>query len=367
MSQPRYSPPGQRLSSLDALRGFTIAAMLLVNNTVHEQAYPSWFRHAAWGKGVTFCDLIFPWFLFCVGVAIPFSYAACKARDGTRGAYVVKALRRAVVLVLLGIVLVSSIARRVVVGLDVLQLIGLAYLVGALAYPLSPRLRATLMVLLLVAHWVLLSFVPFAGYTGGTLVPDQNIIAYLNQRYLARWHLAGATSIVPTGALVCGGSLVGDLVRRGTGGVASRVRALVLIGAASLGLGLVWSIYLPLIKALWTASFVLFAGGIATLLLALFHWLIEGRGYRRWAFPFVVFGMNAITVYFVSIMVRVHTLQEWQVEVGSSTLSLREALWRWLDCHLGVTAGSWAYTCAYLLFWWLVLYWMYRRKLFWKV
>ncbi|MCR4438085.1 MAG: DUF5009 domain-containing protein [bacterium] len=367
MRQPPRKPATTRLASLDALRGFTIAAMLMVNNTVHDQAYPSWFRHAAWGEGVTFCDLIFPLFLFCVGVAIPFSYAAFRAKGGPQRAYLAKALRRTTVLVLLGIVLVSSIARRVVVGLDVLQLIGLAYLVGALAYLLSPPLRAALVVLLLVAHWALLSFVPFAGCPGGTLLADRNIIGYLNQRYLARYHLAGAISIVPTGALVGGGSLVGDLLRSGTGGVVSRVRLLVLIGVATLGLGLLWSIQHPLLKALWTASFILFAVGIATLLLALFHWLIEGRGCRRWAFPFVVFGMNAITVYFVSIMVRVHTLQEWQVAVGGGTLLLREALWRWLDCHLGVTTGSWAYTCAYLFFWWLVVYWMYRRKLFWKV
>ncbi|MDZ7384848.1 MAG: DUF5009 domain-containing protein [candidate division KSB1 bacterium] len=357
----------KRLVSLDALRGFTIAAMLMVNNTVHDQAYPSWFRHAPWGGRVTFCDLIFPWFLYCVGVAIPFSYGAFRAKGGTHLSYLTKAARRAGILVLLGIVLVSSTARRVVVGLDVLQLIGLAYLVGACAYALSPALRTGLAVLLLAAHWVLLSFVPFAGCPGGTLLPDCNIISYVNDKYLAQLHLAGAVSVVPTGALVCGGSIVGDILRSGTGAVGSRVRTLAFIGLACTGGGLLLGLQLPLIKALWTASFVLFAVGIATVLLALFHWLIEGRGYKSWAFPFVVFGMNAITAYFLSVMVRVHTLQEWQVQVGGTTMSVREALWRWLDSVLGATAASWTYTCAYVLVWWLILYWMYRRRIFWKI
>ncbi len=367
MPEPTDSAASTRLVSLDALRGFTIAAMLMVNNTVHDQAYPSWFRHATWGEGVTFCDLIFPWFLFCVGVAIPFSYAAFRAKGKTHRAYLRKALRRAGALVLLGIVLVSSIARELVIGLDVLQLIGLAFLVGALAYRFPPIMRLVFAATLLVAHWALLSFIPFDGCSGGALLAEYNVVRYLNERYLARYHLAGVISVMPTAALVCGGSLIGDLIRGASGAVMGRVRTLLIIGVASTALGLLWSVHLPMIRAIWTSSFILFAWGLATIALALCHWFVEGKGCRRWVFPFVVFGSNAIAAYFVSIMVRVHTLEEWRVVAGDTSLPLREALWRWPDSHLGEVAGSWAYTGTYLFFWWLVLYWMYRRKWFWKV
>jgi len=357
-----------RFVSLDVFRGFTIMAMLLVNNTVYDQAYPSWFRHAAWGESVTFCDMIFPWFLFCVGVAIPFSVSAFKAKGGTFSQYALKALKRSLVLIFLGILINCSIARKIVIGLDVLQLIGLSFFVAAMIYQLPKLHKIILAVFFLIGYWILIRWIPFDGYPSGTFSQQHNIITFINQTYLAKYHLAGIFSVIPAAALVMGGTIVGDWIRDSQKDHTQKLKMLLISGTAAVVFGILWNLDLEFNKTVWTSSFILFSGGLGIIILALCFFIIEMQGYRKWAFPFIVFGMNAITAYVLSIMVRVHTIQEWQVKLADgSMVNLRQALFNRLTDSLGVLAGSWIYTIGYVFIWWCVLFWMYRKKIFWKI
>lgn len=362
-------PP--RLASLDAFRGFTIVAMLTVNNPGADEALPDQLRHAPWGRFPTFCDMIFPWFLFIVGVALPFSLAAFRRKnpDASAGAYLLKALQRAAILIVLGILIDCSVNRRVVVGMNVLQLIGCAFAVATPILLAMPRWKGRFATALamLVAYWALIRFVPIPGVGAGFFAQDQNIILTINQA-LRPWHLAGILSAVPAGALVLVGSAVGELLRDGDLAAPERLRALVGAGGALAVAGLLWHLDLPMSKHVWTPSYILFAGGLGAILLALFHGVMDVRGWQRWAFPFVVFGTNAIAAYWLSIMVRVHTVQEWTMTGPDGIpVTLWNAWQQWLLSSLGTVAGGWTFTLVYLAFWFGVLLWMYRRGIFWKV
>ena len=210
---PDPGPP-PRLMSLDAFRGLTIFGMLLVNNIALNRRTPAQLLHAPWNGGVHFADLVFPWFLLIVGVAIPYAWASHRRSGWGHGRYLLKALSRAVALVLLGCLIDSSIARTPLLDLDVLQLIGLAYFVAAVVAMLLPTVpRLLVAAAFLLAHWYVLRFVAAPGVPAGTFEPTRNVIAYVNGRYLAPWHLTGLVSVVPAAALVLIGTGFGDLLR----------------------------------------------------------------------------------------------------------------------------------------------------------
>lgn len=367
-------PP--RLTSLDAFRGFTIMAMLFVNNPGHHGVFPRQMMHAAWGEFVTFCDMIFPWFLFIVGVAIPFSTAMFWQRNPNASfwLFVGRAAKRAAMLVFLGVLINCSIYKRVHIGLDVLQLIGLAYFCGALIYHLPMKVRLSVAGGLLVAHWILLRFIPVPGVGEAVFEQDQNIIRSINRglnsfstSIFSPLHFAGLVSVVPTTALVLIGTAVGDLLRSNAVADMKKLQWMGVGGAALTVVGLIWHLDLEMNKYVWTASYILFAGGLGTLLLAAFYFVIDMQGFRKWAFPFVVWGMNAIAAYFISIIVRVHTVQEWYTEVDGERVTLwRAKLHYWTELA-GEYWGSWLFTSSYIFFWFLVLLWMYRRRIFWRV
>lgn len=171
----------KRLTSLDAFRGLTIIAMLMVNNPGYDSAFPRQFRHGHWGEMITFCDLIFPWFLFIVGVAVPFSASAFHRRVSGFLPYLIKAVRRMLLLLFFGILIDCSINKRIVIGMDVLQLIGLAYFAGAMIYELPKRWRLIIAGSLLVLHWAAIRFIPIPGVGAGFFEPDKNLISYINQ------------------------------------------------------------------------------------------------------------------------------------------------------------------------------------------
>lgn len=366
MSQ-ETKPSVQRLVSLDAFRGFTIIAMLVVNNPGHSAAYPHQFRHAAWGEMVTFCDMIFPWFLFMVGVAIPFSAASFHKRNPGMIPYLVKAARRMALLIFLGILIDCSIQKRIAIGMNVLQLIGIAYFLGALLYELPRRWRLGAAGALLVLYWALIRFVPIPGEGAGFFEPNRNIIQFIN-RHLRPYYLAGIPSAIPTAALVLIGTFFGDRFRNPALSSSDRMKGLLLGGLVLSLAGIVWHFDLPMNKIVWTSSYILFSAGLGCLVLCLFYFILDIRGYRRWAFPFIVYGMNAITAYFVSIMVRVHTVQEWYtVTADGEKITLWQAMLNFWTDTAGIYFGSYLFTGSYIFFWFLVLWWMYRKNLFLRV
>ena len=358
----------RRLQSLDAFRGLTILGMLMVNNMALGAAMRGLFAHAPWNGSIHFADLVFPWFLLIVGVALPFSAAAFREKGGTLRRYLSKVFTRAVVLVLLGLLVDSSIIRTPFLGLGVLQIIGLAYFTAALAALLPLRYRLPLASLLLLGHWAAIRFIPLPGLAAGTFTEQQNLIAYLNQTYLASWHLSGLISLIPTTALVIIGTALGELLRHASLPPLRKWLALTVIGLLLMLGGWLWNLDLPFNKAVWTPSFIVFTGGLGAVVLGFFYLTIEIRGWRSWAFPLVVFGANAIMAYALPILAKTLILQVWTWPMpDGASLSLLEAYIKWLIATAGRIPGGWLYTASYILCWWLILLYLYRKRLFLRV
>lgn len=362
----------ERLLSLDAFRGLTIFGMLLVNNIALGSRTPTQLKHAPWNAGVTFADFVFPWFLLIVGVAVPFAWASHQRKTPGYGRWLGKAVGRAVALVLLGCFIDSSIAKQPIFDLDVLQLIGLAYFVGAVLYPLSVGVRVTLAFVFLFAHWGLLHFLPTGMGETGTLRPDQNAISLINESFLKHWHLAGLVSVIPTGALVLLGTAIGDALRAERLAHLHRLLIVLLAGLDLALLGHIWSHSLPYNKAVWTGSYILFAAGCGIILLATFYALLDivtkNKWGRAWAFPLTVFGANAIAAYVLPITVKLYLLQGWTWPMPDGTHpTLQAALMHASVAHWGAWHGGWTYTLGYIGVTWLVLLWMHRKGLFLRV
>ncbi len=344
------APTKPRALSLDVLRGLTVLLMLVVNNTVGNP--DPQLTHADWGGGVNLADLVFPWFLFCSGAAIPL------ARRGGNWAW--KALVRAFWLFALGCLVVSTVEQTPIFSLGVLQLIGLAGLVAALLQPLPWRTRVGIVVLLLVGYWAAIRLTPVPNVGVGVFDEDQNAIRHFNS-FLEPLGLRGLPSVVPTAALVMIGALVTELMRAA---VTTRDRGLrlVALGLGLTALGLVWDLSLEFNKPTWTPSYVVFSCGLATLLLALFSGLEGQVWFRRLTVPLVVFGSNALLAYIVPILVKVSVFQSWQW----GAQSLQRAAIRGLEAWSAAWGDS-LYTLGYVLLWWLVAFVAYRKKWFFKV
>ncbi|MEI6915277.1 MAG: heparan-alpha-glucosaminide N-acetyltransferase domain-containing protein [Armatimonadota bacterium] len=365
--QKSTGPATQRLASLDAFRGLTIVGMLIVNNVALDTATPKHLQHADWGGNVNLADLVFPWFLFIVGVSLSYAYSAHLKKGNTARSFALRALNRAAILVLLGCLVDSSVAKTPILGLGVLQIIGLAYLAGAWIYLLVPWGRVALAAFLLIGHWSAIRFYPVPGFGAGSFTAEQNFIAHVNQTYLQTFHLNGLLSVIPTAAMVIIGSLVGDVLRGGAGR-GRKAWILIAAGLALVGLGLAWSLDLPFSKPLWTSSYIVYTAGLAALTLVALYIPVDIWGWKAWAFPLVVFGSNPITAYVVPILVKVMVLREWMWTAHSgSRLSLQDALQNWCYVHVGRVGGGWMYTICYVLVWWIVLWWMYRKKVFLKI
>lgn len=372
MSGKERTGPAGRLASLDAFRGLTIAGMILVNNPGSWSHVYGPLRHAEW-HGWTPTDLVFPFFLFIMGVALPFSFARRKERGDSRGRLWGHVARRSAILFGLGLFLAAfprfDFATLRIMG--VLQRIGLVYLLAGTAYLfLGRRGRGVLLTALLLGYWLLLTQVPVPGYGAGDLSPAGNLGAYLDRLLLdghlwrKDWDPEGLLSTLPAVGSTLMGIFAGEWLRKGPPALP---RALGLAGAGALGvaLGWVWGTVFPINKPLWTSSYVVFTGGAAAVLLAVFYGLMEVRGSRGWAGPFVVYGMNAIAVFVASTLVA--KILGW-IRLGPEGPTLKG----WLYTHLfaswaGPLNGSLAFALAYVLLWLGAMWLLYRKGIFLKV
>ncbi len=358
----------KRLMSLDAFRGLTILGMLLVNNIALDTDTPRNLTHAPWNQGIYFADLIFPWFLFIVGVAITYAAASHIRKGLPLWRYDLKAFSRAASLILLGCLIDSSLAKRPVFDLGVLQIIGLAYLIAALLVELPVSRRMIIAVGLLAMHWAAIRFLPIPGVGSGVFTQNQNLINHLNQTYLMPFHLNGLISVIPTSALALIGTVIGDILRRDELGQRHKTIYLLAGGLVLALIGWLWNLDLPFNKPVWTSSYILFTSGLGSILLGVLYLLIDVRMWRMWAFPLVIFGMNAIAAYVIPILVKVYVLQGWTWKMpDGSTQPLQAAILHACKAHFGGIGGGWTYTASYILVWWLVLLYMYRKKVFLRI
>ncbi len=299
------------VESLDVFRGLTVAAMILVNNPGDWTAVFQPLLHAYW-TGWTFADLVFPWFIFVMGAAMPFAFSRRRAGGLSMRHIYRRILRRAVLLIALGVVLNAVSAWPDAGPLrypGVLQRIALAYLIAA-PIVLHADLAgwATATVVLLAAHWALITLVPFGGYSAGTLSPDHNLPRYVDAMIFGSHAMTapidpeGLLGTMTAAATALCGALAGEALRRLTTDRA-RLRWLAGGGAAALVLGLLWSTRLPISKPLWTGSFVLVTSGLGALALASVYYIVDVRDWRGWARPFVWLGVNPLVIYFLSEVV----------------------------------------------------------------
>jgi predicted acyltransferase len=365
-----------RIESLDVFRGLTIAAMLLVNNPGSwSHVYPP-FMHAAW-HGSSPTDLVFPFFLFIVGLASAFSLNGLLDRGFTRGQVFRKALLRAAIIFGLGLALQGfphyDLAHLRILG--VLQRIALSYLAVA-AIVLSTGIRGQIVALigLLLGYWTLMTVVPVPGVGRGMLEPDLNLSNWLDLHLIGAKHLPldtrtwdpeGILSTLGAIATVLCGVLAGHWLRSAYPAWPKTV-GLGVAGAVGIGVGLTWNQAFPINKSLWTGSYVLFSAGIACLILALLYWLVDTKARRSWTRPFLVFGTNAITAYWLSSLLAI--VLDWVLIPGpsdSEALVLKTYLYeRLFASWLAPIDASLAYAITYALLWLGLLSLLYRRRIF---
>jgi predicted acyltransferase len=314
-----------RLMSLDALRGFDmfwivgadslVAALHKLSDNRFTATLATQLGHVAWG-GFHFEDLIFPMFVFIVGVSAVFSLDRMIEREG-RGRAVLRIVRRSLVLYAFGVLIYGGFDGPLahVRLLGVLQRIALAYLFTGLIYCyFGWRGRLAWCVGLLVGYWALMTFVAAPGGVAGDFSEGHNLANWLDSHYLPlrKWDgdhdPEGLLSTLPAVANCLLGTFAGLLLRDSTRD--NRRQALYLLGAglALVAAGWLWNMQFPVIKKIWTSSFVLVACGYSCLLLGAFHFVIEGLGWRRWAMPFVWIGANAITIYLVHELINFNKL-----------------------------------------------------------
>ncbi len=350
-----------RLVSVDVLRGLTVAAMVLVNNPGSWRHVYWPLRHAEW-NGFTPTDMIFPFFLFIVGVSIPLALGSRLEQDG-RG-LVGRVLRRSAAIFALGLLLHAlpffHLATLRIPG--VLQRIAVCYLLAALLVVLTggatgSRLQAGVAGALLVGYWLLMTRVPPPGGVVGDLSPAGNLAGYVDRLVLGPhiWQVSrfydpeGVLSTLPAVATTLLGVMAGHWIRGARPG--RRVAAgLLVAGLAATVAGWVWGLGFPINKALWTSSYALFMSGLAALALAACYWSIEVRGRRGWARPFVVLGVTALPLFFLSsFMARLLVL----IRVGPGGPRLQAWLFdRLFAPWLPPLDASLAYALAYVLLWW---------------
>ena len=325
-----------RLVSLDALRGFdmfwiigtrAIAAGLIGLNLPGVLVIAGQLSHTKW-NGFTFYDLIFPLFIFITGVSLVLSLQKRMERGDDRGAIFWHVLKRAVTLFLLGIVYNGVASSHTFLGsirvMGVLQRSALCYgFASMLVLYTRPRTQAVTVAGILVGYWALMRFVPVPGFGAGIWTEQGNLAHYIDnlvlpgRMYFGNWDSEGLLSTIPAVATCLMGVLTGQWLRTTewhqgqTLDAEQRALYLFLAGLALAILGLLISPIFPINKNLWTSSFVLLSGGLSAMLLAGFHWVIDLRGYRRWAFPFVVIGMNSIFIYLAARFVPFDSIIPW--------------------------------------------------------
>jgi len=385
MSQPsilQQSPV--RLLSLDVFRGLTVAAMILVNNPGSWTHIYAPLKHAEW-HGCTPTDLIFPFFLFIVGVSISYALGSKKGYM-SHSKLIMTALKRALILFGLGLflnlfpkVFTEPLEAFQTVRIPgVLQRIAVVFFITALIFiKTNPKTQLRLLIGILIAYWAMMTLIPVPGVGYANLEKETNLGAWLDRTLLTEAHLwrsaktwdpEGILSTLPAIATGLFGVLIGNWLKRKDREESVKISWMFSIGILAVILGLIWDLCFPINKALWTSSFVLYAGGLATIGLALCYWMIDVQGYKKGTKPFVVYGVNAITVFFLSGLIpRILTMIKISLPDGS-TVNSREWMYEtFFSPYFSPINASLVGAVTFILIWLGILWMMYNKKIIIKV
>jgi predicted acyltransferase len=362
-----FAPTRERFVSLDTFRGFImlwLAGGAEVIRSLHAlgknpilNLLDYEFDHSTW-QGLRFYDCIWPSFMLMAGISIPFAVAS-RSRTQTQRQIMWHAVKRATVLFLLG-----SLRQSVWLGhpyllelSSALQPIAIAYLVAFLLARMSVRIQAAVASLILIGYALLLAFVPAPGVPAGTYELNHNLVNYVDVLLLRQhwqvWPYAPEgwgtiLSTIPTISTTILGLIIGELLMSSRS-TSAKARIIAVVGVAGVTLGWILNPYIPVIMKMWTTSYGVMSAGWACLMFAFFLWLIDVRGHQQWTLPLVVIGMNAVFIYmFMSIISLGDILDNFTHPIA---------------VRLG-SGGELFSSLAVLLVAWLLLFWMYKRKIF---
>ena len=357
----------KRLLSLDFFRGLTIAGMIIVNDPGSWSHVYAPLRHAEW-HGATPTDLVFPFFLFIVGVSISLSLSK---RKGSSNLYV-KIFKRSAIIFLLGIFLALfpkfDFESLRIVG--VLQRIALVYLVCAILYlNTSHSTQLKTGIGLLVIYWITMAFIPFNGNLAGTLDPGNNFAAWIDsfivpgRLYQETWDPEGFYSTLPAIATGISGMICGKIILDNSNSLKDKIIKLFNWGAIILIIGSFWDYIFPINKHIWTSSYVLYSSGLAMIILAMSMWIIDEKKYTNNIKFGLVFGSNAITAYVLHGIV--WRLFQFPVINGVGF----QKFWMDTGTSIGLPAKfvSFDWAIFYTLVIYFIVYQLYKRKIFIKV
>src|ERR1700722_7105089 len=361
---------GRRLASIDALRGFDMfwlmqedpGMLLALADALHlpfQATLRKQLDHTPW-VGFTFWDLIAPLFLFIVGLALPFAIQSRLRRGESRKTILLHILRRTALLIVLGLIYNG------ILGLNfpefrytgVLQRIALSYVFAAIITLMTGlRGRIAWTIALLAGYWAIMALIPVPGFGRNVLTMQGNLEGYIDRLFLPGKFCCyvfgdneGYLSTIPSIATVMLGVLCTHILKAGRS-ERFKVLALVAGGLASLALGLAWGEVFPIITRLWTSSYTLYSNGWCMLLFALFYWIIDVKGYQRWAFWLKVIGLNALTIYLVQELFDFKNI----ANIFAAGLARHSGIYAALVMGVAVVASKW-----------LFLYFLYRQKIFLK-
>lgn len=362
----------ERLYSLDALRGFDMFWIMGAEGIFHhlaEASGSSFFgaianqlTHPDW-NGFHFYDLIFPLFLFMAGVSTPYSVGRELEKGKSRQQLLGRVIKRGLMLVLIGIIYNNGLEIQPLSEIrfgSVLGRIGLAYMFANIIYIYSKeRTQMICFWAIIIGYWLLLKFTAAPGFAAGDLTMEGNFASYLDRSimpgklYLGIHDPEGLVSTLPAISTALLGILAGNLLKKGAMPSQKKAGLLALTGGVFLILAQIWNLDFPINKNLWTSSFVLQVGGLSLLLLSVFYYIIDVKGYKSWAFFFKVIGMNSILIYISGHFIN------WSYTNNS--------LFKWLGQLAGEPYNAVLMAITFVLVKWLFLYFMYKKKVFLRV
>jgi predicted acyltransferase len=364
-----------RLRSLDFFRGLTVAGMILVNNPGDWSHIYAPLEHAVW-NGCTPTDLVFPFFLFIVGVSIVYAMSSKKSDPARHRQLILKAARRSLMIYALALLLhlIPKFDFQHLRFLGVLQRIAIVFFICSLIYiKTSAKTQVWIFWSILIAYYLIMNFIPVPGIGPANLEPATNLAAWLDRALLTTNHMwsgskdfdpEGILSTLPAISTCLLGIFTGTWLQRKDRSAENKTAWLFSVAGLLVIGGLIWNGFFPMNKALWTSSFVLFTGGLAMATLTLSYWLIDVNGRKKFTEPFVAFGSNAITIYVVSgylpLLIGSIPVQDEGRTSNIWSYVYQHVFASWLSRVNASLAGALVYVTILSI----PIIWMYRKKIF---